>query len=93
MKEIWIEKNKDILEGKFLTLSVIFHEDNDLNHTAEATLQWLKEDQSNVLEWLGQNPELYQTEILWYDLTIAAHEPHPYNVNELGQFKPDKYKI
>ena len=63
-----------------------FQHDNDLKHTAEATLEWLRNKKRNVLEWPSQIPDLNLIENLWHDLKIAVHQRSPHNLTELDQF-------
>ena len=35
-----------------------FQYDNDLKHTAKATLKWQRNKEINVLEWPSQSPDL-----------------------------------
>ena len=58
---------------------------NDLKHTAKATLPWLQNKNVKVLEWPGQNPDLNPIENLWKDLKIAVHRRSPSNLTELEQ--------
>ena len=57
---------RDILDEKLLqsTLDLrlgrrfILHQDNDPEHTAKITKEWLQDNSVNVLEWPSQSPDL-----------------------------------
>lgn len=57
-------------------------QDNDLQPTAEATKEWLRDDSVNVLECTCQSPGLNLSEYLWRGLKLTVHQRSPSYLTE-----------
>ena len=64
-----LQSAKDLRQRQRFT----FQQDNNLKHTAKATLKWLQNKNVKVLEWPNYNPNLNLIENLWKDLKIDVH--------------------
>ncbi|MBN3272993.1 TCB1 transposase, partial [Polyodon spathula] len=92
-------KYREILEENLLKSArdlglgrrFIFQQDNDTKHTAKATVEWLKNNKVNVLEWPSQSPALNPVENMWKEFKNAVHQRSPSNLTELEQFCKEKW--
>ncbi len=61
----------------------VFQHDNDPEHTARATKEWLCKKHFKVLEWLSQSPDLNPIENLWRKLKLCIAQRQPQNLKDL----------
>ena len=61
----------------------VFQHDNDPEHTAKATKEWLKKKHIKVWEWPSQSPELNPIENLWRELKLRVARRQPQNLKDL----------
>ena len=79
LKENLLQSAQDLRLGRSFT----FQQDNDPNHTAKTTQEWLWNMSLNVLEWPNQSPDLNPIKLLRGDLKIAVPRRSPSNLTEL----------
>ena len=87
-----LEKNLLLCARKLkLEWKFTFLDDNDLKHTAKATLEWLRNKKINVLEWPSQSLGKIPIKNLWHDLIFFVHQRSPCNLTELEQFCAEEW--
>ena len=68
LDENLLQSAQDLRLGRRFT----FQQDNDPQHTAKTTQEWLWDKSLNVLEWPSQSQDLNPIKDLWRDLKIAV---------------------
>ena len=65
-------------------------QDDDPNHTAKTTQEWVRHKSLNVLDWPSQSPDLNLIENLWRDLKIVVQRLSPSNLTELERISREE---
>uniref|UniRef100_A0AAY5K4D1 C2H2-type domain-containing protein n=2 Tax=Esox lucius TaxID=8010 RepID=A0AAY5K4D1_ESOLU len=87
LEENLIQSAQDLRLGQ----QFIFQHDNNPNHTAKTTLEWLRGNSVNVLEWPSQSQDLNPIELLWRDLKIAVQQHSPSNLKDLERICKEEW--
>lgn len=85
---------KTIEDYDFDAKKVLFMQDGAPAHTAKATLNWLKLQGINKIDWPAQSPDLNPIENLWeiIDKKIRSRDVKPSNANELWNAVSEEWK-
>ena len=73
---------------------IVFQHDNDPKHTAEATKQFLADEDVEVLRWPAQSPDLNPIEHLWAELKrrVRARPNFPTNRDQLWEAVSEEWR-
>ncbi len=91
-------KYRDVLDENLLQsaqdlrLGRRFTFQQDTQHTAKITKEWLHNNSVTVLEWPSQSPDLNPIEHLWRDLKTAVHQRLPSNLTELERIWKEEWQ-
>ena len=71
-----------------------FMRDNALCHKAKVVMSYLREQDSEIMDWLPQSPDLNPMENLWKNLGVKVMERIPTNTEDLwGKLQEEWSKI
>ena len=88
LDENLLQSAKDLRLGQRFT----FQGDNDPNHSAKSTQEWLQDMSLNFLEWPCQSLGLNPIEHLWRDLKIAVQRRSLSNLTELERICREEWE-
>lgn len=81
LQEVIIPEGKRLIGDDF-----ILQQDNAPIHKAKIVMNYLKNNNINVLDWPPQSPDLSPIENMWALLKLKIAEKKPKNINELKLF-------
>jgi transposase len=72
----------------------LFQKDNARPHTARVTIDYLEQNNINVLQWPSKSPELNPIEHLWDQLgkRVRQRQPSPQTIDQLRQMLQQEWR-
>ncbi len=71
-----LQKNLKQSAEKLHLKNFILQHDRDPKHTAVRCQEWLRDNKINVLDWIGQSPDINPIENLWTELERRVNRRH-----------------
>jgi len=72
----------------------LFQQDNARSHTVRVTMDYLEQNNINVLPWLSKSPDLNLIEHLWdqLDKRVRQRQPPPQTLDQLRQMLQQEWR-